>query len=215
MHRLLALAAGALFIAAACGSSTPTAGPATAAPATSAPSAAASPSVAASTSIPASAAPASGQPSRAPASDDLRSLLPTSVGGHTLTVTQFTGSDFAGNPGAVSQELVDLLSALGRGPSDLTLAMAADPSQATDLSITAFKVRDVPVQTFLDRYLPLLKSANPAATVTQGTRGGKSVWNVTGQLGRPAQVLLASGDVLYVVSSSTESLVDAALTAIG
>jgi hypothetical protein len=195
MHRLVALILGALLIAAACGSSKPTTHPATAAPASS--------------SVPPSA-----QPSRAPASDDLRPLLPTSVGGHTLTVTQFTGQDFASNPGAVSQELVDLLAALGRGPSDLTLAAASDPSNGTDLNITAFKVRDVPVQTFLDSYLPLLKTANPSATVTQATRAGKPVWNVTGQLGRPPQVLLASGDVLYVVSSASDSLVDQALTAI-
>jgi hypothetical protein len=209
MHRLAALATGALLIVAACGSSAPTPPPATSAASVPASSAAAS----VGPSGVASAAP-SALPSRAPATDDLQPLLPRTVGGHTLTVTQFTGTDFTNNPGAVSQELVDLLSALGRGPGDLTLATATDQSGGTDLNITAFKVRDVPVQTFLDRYLPLVQTASPGATVTQGSRAGKAIWNVTGQLGRPPQVLYASDDVLYVVSSATDSLVDAALTAL-
>jgi hypothetical protein len=211
MHRRLALALGALLIAAGCGSSTPaTPSAASAVPA----SASAAPASAAPSAVPPSPVPPSGAPSRAPASDDLQPLLPTSVGGHTLVVTQFTGSDFTNNPGSVSQELVDLLAALDRGPGDLTLASASDPSGGTDLNITAFKVRDVPVQTFLDKYLPLLRSSAAGATVSQATRAGKSVWSVTGQLGRPPQVLLVSGDVLYVVSSTNDSLVDAALTAL-
>lgn len=202
---------GTLLLLAACNASSPTPIPA---PTTATAPTGQPPTGQPPTGRPASTPPSAGA-SRAPATDDLRPLLPASVDGHALSVTQFTGTDFANNPGAVSTELADLLATLGRGPADLTLATASDPSQGTDLSITAFKVRDVSAQAFLDGYLPMLRTADPAATVTQGTRDGRSIWNVTGQLGRPPQVLFASGDVLFVVSSATGSLVDAAIAAIG
>ncbi len=143
---------------------------------------------------------------------DLRALLPDTVGGHRLATVQYSGRDF-GTLASVSKEMTDLLSSLGRTPRDMTLAAASDPSQATDLSVTAFQVRDVPVAAFVAAYLPMLKAAYGQDSVTQGTRAGKAVYTVARQ-GLPTQILLSSGDVLFVVSATDAALVDEALAAL-
>jgi hypothetical protein len=206
---------------AACGSTAPTAPPASpqgtagtvrgaasATPGSSAPSAPSSPAPAASGAAP-SAVGTAGPTGAA----DLTALLPSDVGGHKMQKAQYSGSEFA-NSGGISKPLADLLASLGRTAADLTLATANDPTRAVDVSIAAFKVRDVPVATFVAKYVPAVEAAFGSGSVTQGTRAGRPVYIVAGAAGQPPQVMLASTAALFVVSGTSDALVDEALAAL-
>ena len=210
-------------VAAACGQST-TATHATS-PASSAPSVAPSavpsspPSVAPST--PASAAPsaagsagpvASGDLS---ATEDLRAFLPGAVGGHTLVKTLFTGPEFEAFPASVSEQMRALLKGLGREPRDLTMAVASDPLAEIDVTITAFRVRDVQADVFFEAYVPLVKDSFPAATINETVLGSKTVFDVSldGQ-SVGTTFLYPRDDVLFIVTGTDLDLVDEAFLAL-
>jgi len=125
-------------------------------------------------------------------------------------VSQFSGAQLEAG-GAVNQQMKDLIASLGRRLADLTMAIASDPTSKTDLNITAFRVRDVPVETFLKGYLPLLAQAYGAGSISQGTRAGRPVNIVVPQPGKPPQVLVGRDDVLFVVISADDALVDEAI----
>ena len=91
------------------------------------------------------------------------------------------------------------------------MAIAAEPRNTTDLNITAFRVRDVPVGTFLQGYLPMLAKAYPDGSITPGTVAGKPVYTVVATPGVPNQVLVPRDDVLFVVISANSALVEEAV----
>ena len=136
--------------------------------------------------------------------------MPRTVGGVTLQVSEFGGAEFAAS-GAVPDQMKSLLTSIGREPKDLSVAIAYDPSTKEDLSITAFRIRDTAVGTFLTGYLPLLTEAYGNGSITRGTRAGKDIYTVIAQSGTPPQVLVPRDDVLFVVTGSNGGLVEEAL----
>ena len=217
-HRPLRLIVLLALAVSGCATSTApsSAPPSSAPPSGAAPStAAASASISASPAASDSASPESGSTAAAasasPAAIDLTALLPADVGGHKLTKSQFGGADFASS-GSVQPQMVDLLTSLGRSPVDMTLAIADDPSHGTDLSITAFSVRGIAVDAFLQAYLPVVRASVPEAAISQATRAGRPVYLIANLPGTGTQVLLVGTQALFVVTATDDALVDEALS---
>lgn len=142
---------------------------------------------------------------------DLRLILPSSIGGHSLTKTQLSGTDILKQPGGVSSELSDTLSHFGKTPADLTVAFATDPTLKVDLSITALRVAGVSGADFLAAYAPELKKAFPEATIAQQTVAGKVVDAVTTAPNLPPSFLIVYDDVVFLVSGTDPTLAVAAV----
>jgi hypothetical protein len=191
---MLGLGLAAVLTLAACGSA-----PASPSPATSPPS---SPSAAA------------GSPSPTPndhGAPALEARLADKIGGTTMSKLSLTGADFlAIGPEAGRTQLQALLQQLGHTTVDLQVAESYDPtgSQAAKEAIFEVKGAD-PV-----RLLALWVSAQQAATanrtvVTNATIGGRTLTRLEDQSQAPAAVsyVVASGDALFIVATTDESLV--------
>lgn len=181
----LALLVGATLLAAACGGSAPTTAPTAAATPTGAP--------------PTEAAPSRGLPGFSfvlpsfTSDTDLEALFPDTIGGQTLTVSSMSGTDFL-NMGTASKDVQTALQELGKSPSDLSVGFGSTPA----VTIFAFRIKGVPADQFLGKYLA---STASGAGVTDASYGGKSVKKaVTG-----AQVvyIYLSGDILWTVGGTT------------
>ena len=225
----------AAAVAVACGQSTtatiaPSVAPTATLEASSPPTPGASPSasVAASTSSPAASAPsppptaasAGSQRPRASGEDlsgftDLRQLIPDQVGGHALTKTLYTGADFEASPASVSDQMRALLSGLQREVADLTMAVGSDPTTGTDMTITAFRVRDVQADVFFEAYVPFVTGSFPNATINETVLGGKNAWDVSLDGQAPGTTFLyPRDDVLFIVTGTDVELVDLAFAAL-
>jgi hypothetical protein len=208
LRSVLAATVLAVFVGA-CSSTAPSPATPTSTASPQAPAASASIQPPASVQPPASAsAPASVAPSGSAV--DLKGLLPAKVGNVGLTAVQFSGPELNGS-GAVNAQLQGVLSALGRNVNDMTMAIASDPLGTSDLNVTALTVRDTPVATFLTGYVPLLERNYGPGAVTQATRNGRQVYVAQPPGKVPPQVLVPSGNVLFVVVGSDASLVDQAI----
>jgi hypothetical protein len=163
------IAAGALLIAA-CGSNgattAPTTGAASTAPTTAPVSVAPVPTevAAASDALP------SFDLSSFHGDQDLESMIPTTVGGQTLTTLSMTGDQFLGD-GSSSPQLAGALTALGKTPADLSVAFAG----STKITIVAFRVQGVPASTLFDAFK---SAASGNYTATSVSYGGKNVTKV-------------------------------------
>lgn len=137
------------------------------------------------------------------------------VGKVALTETLYTGDQFVEFPQSVSDQMRALLSGLGREPGDLAMAVASDPTGSTDLTITAFRVRDVQAETFFDAYTPLILEAFPSASINATELGGKTVYDVSldGQTAGTT-FLYPRDDVLFIVTGSDLELVNLAFAAL-
>lgn len=222
----------ALLVAAvviACGQATqettvPSAGPATLSPtpaasvatatAPTAPPALPSAGVSSAPSPPAPTVTAAGSPRPASTGDDLsgftdlRQLIPDAVDGHALTKTLYTGDDFVAFPASVSDQMRALLQGLGRAVTDLTMAVATDPTSAIDVTITAFRVRDIQAEVFFDAYVPLVTSSFPNARIGRTVLGGKTTWDVSLDGQSPGTTFLyPRDDVLFIVTGADVELV--------
>lgn len=139
---------------------------------------------------------------------DLRALLPDILGGHALIKSLFTGTDFAASPGAISNEMRALLGGLGRDVTDLRMAVATDPSATIDVTVTAFRVRDVQARAFFEAYVPVIIEAFPGATVNETTFGSKTAYGISlDSKSSGTSSLYPLDDVLFVVTGSDVQLV--------
>ena len=143
--------------------------------------------------------------------DDLRELLPDTVGGVALAKTLTTGEDFEAFPQSVSDQMRALLKGLGRDVKDLQMAVANDPTGAEDITLTAFRVRGAQADSFLDVYMPLYKAAFPSAAVNETVLGGKTVFDVSiDGTGVGTTFFYPRDDVLFIVTGTDIELVDMA-----
>ena len=137
------------------------------------------------------------------------------MGGHELTRTLFTGADFEAVPISVSDQMRALLRSLGREAKDLTMAVAAHPTNEIDMTITAFRVRDVQAEAFFDAYVPLIKESFPNAAINETVLGGRTVFDVSldgSSVG--TTFLYPRDDVLFIVTGTDLELVDQAFFAL-
>ena len=183
--RGLALFVGAMLVVAACGSSAATTAP-TQAPPTE--------PTATEAAIPTLGLPGFSFALPSFTSDkDLEGMFPDSVGGQPLTVQSMSGADFM-SMGSSSQDVQTALSQLGKTPADLSVGFGGN----TSVTIFAFRLKGVPADQFLGKYL---SSTATGSTVTDASFGGKSVKQVaTG--GQVSVYIYLAGDVLWTVGSA-------------
>jgi hypothetical protein len=113
----------------------------------------------------------------APAAPELEALMPTSVGGTTLTVQSSTAADALTDP--TSRALSAVVRSLGANPANLQIAQAFDQTNTIDLSIIGFrlakgdgaKLKAAIIQTWLSAGAPGVKQ-------TEVTLGGKTLTKI-------------------------------------
>jgi hypothetical protein len=147
---------------------------------------------------------------------DLENRLPNEINGVTLTKYSFKGSTFLSSGASNSQDLIDLLSSLGKTPNDMSVAFAADPAGKIDVQIGAFKVAGADSIALLAAFVAATKKTTPAVQVTQASVGGKNVSQITDPSDTTTGAIdvYANGDVLYYVQSPDPALAGAAIQAL-
>jgi hypothetical protein len=216
--------AGLVFavIVAACGPTTSSGAPASGepSPATSAaPSASADASAAPSASADASASPdasASSAASASPAASadagggDLASRIPATVGDVALSVTVTDGESYV--RANVNRQLAPILTALGKAPTDVTVATATGATTGgATLFLDAVQVTGADAEALLTAF-QTAAAAVPGSAVETADVGGKSVVKVT--TASYTLAVYASGDTLFYVQSPDAALVDQAVAAL-
>ncbi|MEO5703612.1 MAG: hypothetical protein ABIR64_01310 [Candidatus Limnocylindrales bacterium] len=98
----------------------------------------------------------------------LEDLFPKEIGGQTLTVLSMSGADFM--VGGTSPELEATLTALGKSPSDLSVAFGG----VSPITIIAFKIAGVPAGSILTEFFKKIQQESPSV-ITDVTISGKSV----------------------------------------
>ncbi len=147
---------------------------------------------------------------------DLENRLPNEINGVTLVKYSFKGSSFLESGASNSQDLLDLLTTLGKTPADMSVAFAADPVGDLDVQIGAFKVSGADSNALLQGFVLATQKQSPEDVITQANVGGK---NVT-QIDDPQDTtsgsvyIYASGDTLFYVASPDAALAGAALLAL-
>jgi hypothetical protein len=187
MTRSLGVLVAAIFVVAACGPAGATAGPGetTAAVVTPAPETAAP--VSTDGGLPTFALPSF------VGDQELEDMLPDEIGGEPLTVLSMTGPEFFS--GGAGQEMQAMLTALGKQPSDLSVAFGGTMT----VSIVAFRVKGVPGS----QILPALMTAFQQeidATPSQVSLSGKTVTKFTPTDPEEAvSYVYTAGDTVFVV----------------
>jgi|tagenome__1003787_1003787.scaffolds.fasta_scaffold20892028_2 hypothetical protein len=222
-RRLALLATTSLlaFAAVACGSSTAPSGstapasvaasaPASveASPAAASPSAVESAGTSAAASAPASAGTSPAGSANIPSfheAPDLEAALPDQVAGTALQKLSFNGAGALAG-GTDSQDFQQLLTTLGKSPADFSLAVAG----GANVSVGVFRVAGIDGNVLLNAFIEAAKKGDSATQVTDASRGGKSVKKVA--TGSETTYAYATGDKVFFVQSSTDALVDEALS---
>jgi hypothetical protein len=181
------------------------------------------PSAAASTAPPATASPASAAASAPAASapspspslpsevKDLEVELPGHVSGLTLSKLSMTGPEFLASGATNQTSFGNLLTTLGKSPTDLAIAQATDASGR--LAIVALRISGADANVLLQDTLVGVRQAVPEAVVSQVTAGSKTVTEITNPAA-PASASLydyAKGDTLFSVTTADSQLAVAAL----
>jgi len=188
----LALLAGTALLVVACGGAAATNGPSTV-PVTQAPPTQAAPS---------EAAPSEGVPGFSFAlpsfhsNVDLEKLIPAQLGGEAVVTQSMSGAQFLGTP---NNEFAGALGALGKQPSDLSVAFGFN----TQISVIAFQIKGSPGSAILDAFK---NSSTDVGTLTDVSYGGKAVKKLTPtEASQDSSYIYTSQDVVFVVSGSTLS----------
>jgi hypothetical protein len=213
------LFAPTLFVAlavglAACGTSTgsgavtssaPSSGASTAA--SMAPSAEASAGASAASSAEASGAPSA---SAAAGGGDLASKIPATVGEVQLSVTTIDGDAYV--KANVNRQLSPILTAIGKTPTDVTVATATGSSTGgATLFVDAVQIAGADAAAVQEAF-KTAATAVPGNEVTTADMGGKSVVQVKNA--SYTLVMYASGDTIFFVQSPDADLVTQAVTAL-
>ena len=148
------------------------------------------------------------------AAPELEAVLPTSVGGTTLSVNSATGSTVIGtDPG--SRAIAAALRTAGISVDAFRAAQAYDPSGTVDLSITAFRVEgmtsDVLKGIVLSSWLSAGGTGVTTSTTTVQDRTATEV--DYGDGGAPSYVVV-DGDIVFVVETSDATLATQAVGAL-
>lgn len=184
-------------------------------PASAAPGASASASTGASASPSASAtasasAAASASASAATDGVDVATLVPTTVGDVTLSVTETDAQAYIG--ANVNRQLAPILVALGKTPADVTVATATGSATGgATLFIDAVRIDGADAEALVAAF-QTAATAVPGAEVTESDTNGKP--GVTLTTGSYTLAVTASGDTLFYVQSPDAALVAQGLTAV-
>jgi hypothetical protein len=125
----------------------------------------------------------------------LEQLIPTEIGGEAVDTQSMTGQDYVGL--SSGKELLAILSALGKQPSDLSVALGTN----TQVVIVAVQVMGVSGSQLASSMLK--GSAQYAnATITAATHGGKQVKYIQPADDSDPSYVYTKDDVVFIVGGS-------------
>lgn len=135
---------------------------------------------------------------------ELEDLFPDEIGGQTLTVLSMSGAEMMVD--GSSPELEATLTALGKSPSDLSVAFGG----VSGVSIIAFQIEGVPGGSILTEFFKAYQQET-ASSITDVTFGGKAVKKIVPtDTGEETTYVYSSRDVVFAVGG--ETITDAQLT---
>jgi len=136
---------------------------------------------------------------------DLESMLPSEIGGETLTVISMNGDEFLGD-GATSPEILAALDSLGRTTSDLSVAFGG----TTSIQVVAFRVKGADASALFDAFKAAQTDEYSSQTVSLG---GKTVVKITPADGDVAYIY-TKGDTMFVLGGedATDSILNEAFS---
>jgi len=139
------------------------------------------------------------------ADKNLEDLLPDQLGGKAVQKLSVSGDQFLGMGEGSAGELQKVLTALGKKPSDLSVAFGGNENA----TVIAYRVKGVPAEQILTGLTTAFAGSNNA-TITDVTYGGKPVKKIvtTGSDAGTVYVYTA-GDVVFLIGG--EGLSDALL----
>jgi hypothetical protein len=157
---------------------------------------AAEPSVATASEAAGSSAGASfALPSLPSEAKDLEALLPDTICGSKATKLSMNGASFLSSTGS---EFSAALSALGKTPADVSVAVAGGAS----CSAVVFRIAGVDQNALQSAILAAVPKAGTAPTQT--TIGGKSVFSVTDESGKKSFVYFKN-DTVFIAETATDA----------
>lgn len=159
----------------------------------------------------ASAAASLALPSLPSNAKELEALLPSTLGGHTLTKFSMNGNDFVSQQASTNAQLVAWLNGLGKSLNDISAAYAFDTSGA-NAGVFAFRVNGVDHTTLLNGLQTAMASASQAPSWTTTSVGGKSVQTAT-ESGN-IEYLYGTADLIFVVFAPDQATAAEALAAL-
>jgi hypothetical protein len=124
---------------------------------------------------------------------DLEALLPDELGGLPTQKFSFAGADFLSNGGPETEDFQKVLTALGKSPADLSVAIAGSTIGQT---VGAYRIRGVDAAGLLPAFIAAFQQGDTGATVTDVSYGGKSVKKASSPTDETVY-LYASGDVVF------------------
>jgi hypothetical protein len=128
---------------------------------------------------------------------DLEALLPDTLCGTKTTKLSMNGASFLSGAG---NEFSGALSALGKSPSDVSVAVAG---AAADCSAIVFRIAGVDQNALQSAILSTVQQAT-GTTATQTSLGGKSVYLVTDANGTKSYVYFKN-DTIFIAETKTEA----------
>jgi hypothetical protein len=147
---------------------------------------------------------------------DLEARLPNQINGVTLTKYSLKGSTFLESGTSNSQDLIDLLSGLGKSPNDMSVAFASDTSGTIDVQIGAFQIRGADSNALLNGFLAATKKETPEDVIATANVGGKNVTTIVDPTDTESGTVYVyvSGDVLFYVLSPDAAVAGSVLQAL-
>ncbi len=170
------------------------------------------------TATPTPTAAASSSRSGAPASSidlnqakDLESLLPDQVKGQKLQKISLKGSQFLGTDSS-NKEFLAMLTALGKTPNDVSVAVASGSAPA--ISLGAFRIAGADGNRILDEFKKAAEKNGTTVTFSAANIGGKDVqtWTDPKQSAQGPQYTYTKGDILFLVQSKDQAAAAEALS---
>jgi hypothetical protein len=151
-----------------------------------------------------------GLPSLEPGAGDLADLLPTEVGGFTLTYQSAQGEEVLGSSDLTPEERA-FFESVGASPSDLSSAFGiAFDQSGQGITIVAFRVAGADTDQMRDAFLSSMQ--DPGEVGEETTVAGKTVTTLGSGTG--SGYLYAHDDVIFIVGGDPPSLVEEALAAL-
>jgi len=147
----------------------------------------------------------------------LEARLPNSINGVTLQKYSIAGPDFLTDPSSAgASDLNAALTALGKSPSDVGVAVASDPSGQLDLTLGAFQIVGTDSGALLNAFVNATKNETPGAVVTTTSVGGKNVTEITNpeQSDTGSIAIYVNGDTLFFAQSSDSTLLATGIAAL-
>ena len=169
-------------------------------PATNGPSAAASEapaSIAASAAEPSGGGASFALPSLPSEAKDLEALLPDTICGDKATKVSMAGGSFLANAGA---EFTAALSALGKTPADVSVAVAGG---ASGCSAVAMRIAGADQNALQSAVLASVQQGGGSAP-TQSSLGGKTVYVITDSSGKKSYIYFKN-DTIFIADTTSEA----------